>query len=180
MPELAVLVSGRSSDQSATAKVAPKPDLIVSSCRRTETTAGFNSRPKEWSRTPEPHRPNAGCCCSRNNRRPYVSLIWCSTRSGHGNGLRPLDPTYGRRIAHEPRNLTLDLRTCPWSSRSRGRRRAAGVPATQVVQKNKSIVRLLLAASYPAAAAVVRTGGRYAVELDPEKECCPSTRGSSA
>ena len=38
---------------------------------------------------PEPHPPNAGCWCSRNKRRPYVSLIWCSTSSGPGSGLRP-------------------------------------------------------------------------------------------
>ena len=69
---------------------------------------GLNSRPLEWSRPPEPHPPNAGCWCSRNKRRPYVSLIWCSTPSGHGNGLRPWIRTNGRRIAHEPLNLTLD------------------------------------------------------------------------
>jgi hypothetical protein len=70
---------------------------------------GLNSRPKEWSRPPEPHPPDAGCWCSRNKRRPYVSLIWCSTPSGHGNGLRPWIRTNGRRTAHEPLNLTLDL-----------------------------------------------------------------------
>src|SRR6266853_6860963 len=37
-------------------------------------TAGLNSRPKEWSRPPEPHPPDAGCWCSRNKRRPYVSF----------------------------------------------------------------------------------------------------------
>ena len=29
---------------------------------------GLNSRPKEWSRPPEPHPPDAGCWCSRNKR----------------------------------------------------------------------------------------------------------------
>src|SRR3982074_1552837 len=72
-------------------------------------TDGLNSRWKEWSRPPEPHPPDAGCWCSRNKRRPYVSLIWCSTPSGHGNGLRPWIRTNGRRTAHEPLNLTLDL-----------------------------------------------------------------------
>ena len=71
-------------------------------------TDGLNSRPKEWSRPPEPHPPDAGCWCSRNKRRPYVSLIWCSTPSGHGNGLRPWIRTNARRNAHEPLNLTLD------------------------------------------------------------------------
>src|SRR5258707_15103351 len=70
---------------------------------------GLNSRPKEWSRPPEPHPPDAGCWCSRNKRRPYVSLIWCSTPSGHGNGLRPWIRTNGRRTAHEHLNLTLDF-----------------------------------------------------------------------
>src|ERR1700693_4469568 len=72
-------------------------------------TAGFNSRPKEWSRPPEPHPPDAGCWCSRDKRRPYVSLIWCSTTSGHGNGLRPWIRNNNRRTAHELLNLTLDL-----------------------------------------------------------------------
>src|SRR5712691_8859658 len=72
-------------------------------------TVGLNSRPIEWSRPPEPHPPDAGCWCSRNKRRPYVSLIWCSTPSGHGNGLRPWIRTNRRRTAHEPPNLTLDL-----------------------------------------------------------------------
>ena len=71
-------------------------------------TDGLNSRPKEWSRPPEPHPPDAGCWCSRNKRRPYVSLIWCSTPSGHGNGLRPWIRTNARRNAHEPLNLPLD------------------------------------------------------------------------
>src|SRR5260221_2786835 len=70
---------------------------------------GLNSRPTEWSRPPEPHPPDAGCWCSRNKRRPYVSLIWCSTPSGHGNGLRPWIRNNGRRTAYEPLNLTLDL-----------------------------------------------------------------------
>src|SRR3954465_13158933 len=46
---------------------------------------------------------------------------------------------------------------------SQGRRRTAGVDRcteTEVVQKRKTVVCLLLAASYPAAAAVFRTGGR--------------------
>src|SRR3984893_13963001 len=67
-------------------------------------TVGLNSRPKEWSRRPEPPPPDAGCWCSRNKRRPYVSLIWCSTPSGHGNGLRPWIRTNGWRTDH---------RTCP-------------------------------------------------------------------
>src|SRR6266705_452440 len=53
-----------------------------------EAAVGLNSRPTEWSRPPEPHPPDAGCWCSRNKRRPYVSLIWCSVPSGHANGLR--------------------------------------------------------------------------------------------
>jgi hypothetical protein len=72
-------------------------------------TVGLNSRPKEWSRPPEPHPPYAGCWCSRNKWRPYVSLIWCSTPSGHGNGLRPWIRTSGRRTALQPLNLILDL-----------------------------------------------------------------------
>jgi len=64
---------------------------------------GYEPRP------PEPHPPDAGCWCSRNQRRPYVSMIWCSTPSGHANGLRPWIRTNDRRTAHEPLNLTLDL-----------------------------------------------------------------------
>src|SRR5262249_44135264 len=79
---------------------------------------GFNSRPKEWSRPPEPLPPNAGCWCSRNKRRPYVSLIWCSTPSGHGNGLRLWIRTNGGRTAHEPVNLTLDFEHAHVSSHS--------------------------------------------------------------
>ena len=71
-------------------------------------TDGLNSRWKEWSRPPEPHPPDAGCWCSRTKRRPYVSLIWCSTPSGHGNGLRPWIRNNDRRTAHEPLNLPLD------------------------------------------------------------------------
>src|ERR1700730_9499464 len=73
-------------------------------------TAGLNSRPKEWSRPPEPHPPDAGCWCSRNKRRPYVSLIWCSVPSGHASGLRPRIRNNDRRTAHEPLNLTLDFK----------------------------------------------------------------------
>src|SRR5437764_8874921 len=43
-------------------------------------------------------------------RRPYVSLIWCSTPSGHGNGLRPWIRNNDRRAAHEPVNLPLDCK----------------------------------------------------------------------
>src|SRR4051794_203914 len=52
---------------------------------------------------------------------------------------------------------------CADSRPSQDRRRTAGVDRcteTEVVQKRKTIVCLLLAASYPAAAAVFRTGGR--------------------
>src|SRR6516225_1228921 len=70
---------------------------------------GLNSRPKEWSRPPEPHPPDAGCWCSRNKRRPDVSLIWCSTPSGHRNGLRLWIQTNGRKTALQPLNLTLDF-----------------------------------------------------------------------
>src|SRR5215469_17633547 len=80
---------------------------------------GLNSRPKEWSRPPEPHPPDAGCWCSRNKRRPYVSLIWCSTPSGHGNGLRLWIRTNSRRTAHEPVNLTLDFEYAHVSSHAR-------------------------------------------------------------
>src|SRR6516162_4258500 len=70
---------------------------------------GLNSRPKEWSRPPEPHPPDAGCWCSRNKRRPDVSLIWCSTPSGHRNGLKLWIQTNGRKTALQPLNLTLDF-----------------------------------------------------------------------
>src|SRR5205085_6191438 len=73
-------------------------------------TAGLNSRPKEWSRPPEPHPPDAGYWCSRGKRRPHVSLIWCSTPSGHGNGLKPWIRNNDRRAAHEPVNLPLDCK----------------------------------------------------------------------
>src|SRR5205085_1721745 len=73
-------------------------------------TAGLNSRPKEWSRPPEPHPPDAGYWCSSRKRRPYVSLIWCSAPSGHGNGLKPWIRNNDRRAAHEPVNLPLDCK----------------------------------------------------------------------
>ena len=86
---------------------AMRPKIPWASGGRTEMAVGFNSRPKEWSRPPEPHPPYTGCWCSRNKRRPYVSLIWCSTPSGHGNRLRPWIQTSGRRTANEPVNLIL-------------------------------------------------------------------------
>src|ERR1700693_3370662 len=79
---------------------------------------GFNSRPKEWSRPPEPHPAEADCGSSGDKRRPYVSLIWCSTTSGHGNGLRPWIRNNNRRTAHELLNLTLDLDHAHVSGRS--------------------------------------------------------------
>ena len=79
---------------------------------------GLNSRPKEWSRPPEPHPPDAGCWCSRNKRRPYVSLIWCSTPSGHANGLRPWIRNNDRRTPHESLNLTLDCEHAHVNGRS--------------------------------------------------------------
>src|SRR3954452_13560682 len=42
-------------------------------------------------------------------RRPYVSLNWCSTPSGHGNGLRPWIRNNGWRTNHEFLKITLDL-----------------------------------------------------------------------
>ena len=80
---------------------------------------GLNSRPKEWSRPPEPHPPDAGCWCSRNKRRPDVSLIWCSTPSGHRNGLRLWIQTNGRKTALQPLNLTLDFEHAHVRSHSR-------------------------------------------------------------
>jgi hypothetical protein len=38
---------------------------------------GLKTRFQEWSRSPEPHPPQAGSWCSRRERRPNVSLIWC-------------------------------------------------------------------------------------------------------
>src|SRR6516165_6401270 len=79
---------------------------------------GLNSRPKEWSRPTEPHPSYAGCWCSRNKRRPCVSLIWCGTPSGHENGLRPWIQTSGRRTALQPVNLSLDFEHAHVSSYS--------------------------------------------------------------
>src|SRR6202043_913051 len=76
---------------------------------RTEVAVGLNSRPKEWSRPPEPHPPDAGCWCSRNKRRPYVSLIWCKHTIRSWKRAQTLDPlTNSRRTTHEPLNLPLD------------------------------------------------------------------------
>src|SRR3954468_9526158 len=72
---------------------------------KSKVTAGLTSRLKEWSRSPELPPPDAGCWCSRNKRRPYVSLIWCGihrvieTGSDLGS-----EPTAGE--LHEPINLT--------------------------------------------------------------------------
>ena len=80
-------------------------------------TAGLNCRPKEWSRPPELHPPDAGCWCSRNQRRPYVSLIWCGTPSGHRDGLRPWIRTNGWGTANDL-NPTLDFKRAHVSSHS--------------------------------------------------------------
>ena len=64
---------------------------------------GLNSRPKEWSRPPEPHPPDAGCWCSR-NKRTVCELDLVQHASGHGNGLRPWIRNNDRRTAHEPLN----------------------------------------------------------------------------
>src|ERR1700756_1386457 len=83
-------------------------------------TVGLNSRPKEWSRSPELHPPDAGCWCSRSQRRPYVSLIWCGTPSGHREGLRPWIRTNGWGTANDL-NPTLDFEHAHVSSHSRDR-----------------------------------------------------------
>jgi hypothetical protein len=36
--------------------------------------------------------------------KPFDEEAWCSTPSGHGNGLRPWIRNNGRRTAHEPLN----------------------------------------------------------------------------
>ena len=64
-----------------------------------------------------PHPPDAGCWCSRNQRRPYVSLIWCSTPSGHREGLRPWIRTNGWGTANDL-NPTLDFEHAHVSSHS--------------------------------------------------------------
>src|SRR5215213_4036979 len=63
------------------------------------------SRKKEWSRFPELPPSDAGCWCSRNKRRPYVSLIWCGIHRviEMGSDLGS-EPTAGE--LHEPLNLT--------------------------------------------------------------------------
>src|SRR5580704_9529122 len=71
-------------------------------------TVGLNSRPIEWSRLPEPHPPDAGCWCSRNKRRPYVSLIWCEHAIGSWKRAQTLDPKQRPENCYEPLNLTLD------------------------------------------------------------------------
>ena len=104
-------------------------------------TAGLNSRPKEWSRPPEPHPPDAGCWCSRNQRRPYVSLIWCSTPSGHGNGLKPWIRNNDRRAAHEPVNLPLDCKHAHVSGHSPGTSNRLESDPKAVVAQNRQIPR---------------------------------------
>src|SRR5689334_24713067 len=84
-------------------------------------TVGLNSRPKEWSRSPELHPPDAGCWCSRNQRRLYVSLIWCGTPSGHRDGLRPWIRTNGWGTANDL-NPTLDFKRAHVSDHSSRRR----------------------------------------------------------
>jgi hypothetical protein len=80
--------------------------------------------PEDAPRPPEPHPPDAGCWCSRSKRRPYVSLIWCSTPSGHGNGFRPWIRNNHRRTAHEPVNLPLDCKHAHVSRPFEGETRA--------------------------------------------------------
>ena len=46
-----------------------------------------NCRTEEWSHSPEPCPPHAGSWCSRNLRRPYVSLIRLGNEPRHASGL---------------------------------------------------------------------------------------------
>ena len=79
-------------------------DLIASARDPDRSCTGGRPEMAVWLRQPTERMvptsralpPNAGCWCNRNKRRPYVSLIWCSTPSGHGNGLRPWIRTNGK------------------------------------------------------------------------------------
>ena len=47
---------------------------------------------EKGSRLPEPCPPQAGCWCSRRERRPYVRLIVLGNEPRHARGLRTSDP----------------------------------------------------------------------------------------
>jgi hypothetical protein len=96
--------------KAAPATILPHPQGPHQSCRikvaEPERPLASTADRKNGPGLLSPHPPDAGCWCSRNKRRPYVSLIWCSTPSGHGNGLRPWIRNNDRRTPHEPLNLT--------------------------------------------------------------------------
>src|SRR4051812_46725975 len=86
-------------------------------------TAGLNSRPKEWSRPPEPHPPDAGCWCSRNKRTVCeLDLVQHTIRSS--KRAQTLDPNQRPENSHEPLNLT-----CPCEPSFPGPRCDAKGPA---------------------------------------------------
>src|SRR5437764_10515699 len=72
-------------------------------------------------------------------RRPYVSLIWCSTPSGHGNGLRPWIRNNDRRAAHEPVNLPLDCKHAHVSRHPATSWSAAQVRLYSVIRTKRSM-----------------------------------------
>src|SRR5262249_40972588 len=67
---------------------------------------------------PEPTRRTRDVGAAATSGDPYVSLIGCSTPSGHGNGLRLWIRTNGRRTAMNPVSLTLDFEHAHVSSHS--------------------------------------------------------------
>src|SRR6516225_9527699 len=103
-------------------ELPPKPTLTATGLglpRWVERSHGHLARDRCSLRVRlQAHPPDAGCWCSRNKWQPYVSLIWCSAPSGHGNGLRLWIRTSDRRTAHEPVKLTLDFEHARVSSHS--------------------------------------------------------------
>jgi hypothetical protein len=76
----------------------------------------------------------------------------------------------------------MSARAAEWLARRRGPERSRRVAACRPPKSFKAIVCLLLAASYPAPAAVFGAGAGQAQcgRTRSQKECWPLTRGSSA
>ena len=94
---------------------APKETLPSRSGKASRNGVGLNSRPKEWSRPPEPHPPDAGCWCSRNKRRPVCELDLLQHAMRSWKRAEPTAATEKCDACDQP---------TPKSSRSHGRRHA--------------------------------------------------------
>src|SRR6202043_1902855 len=77
--------------------------------------------------------------------------IWPNKLGTAGIGAKQTFPRDGARVSNAPMSVIRGATIQPLES--------SDAPRPKTFHKSKSVVRLLLAASYPAAAAVVRVGG---------------------